>query len=126
MSMPTLILLHALGGAAAIVCGGVVLARPKGTSTHRLLGRLWVACMAAVALSSFAIRSDGHFSWIHGLSLWVLISLTVALLAIRAGDVARHLRWMRSTYYSVVVAGVFTLLPQRSLGYLVWHSLGIT
>src|SRR5947209_3014913 len=46
---------HAFAAALAIFVGAVQLFRRKGDALHRTLGRLWVAGMALVALSSFFI-----------------------------------------------------------------------
>ena len=51
----------------------MVFARRKGGTTHRTLGYLWVALMALTAISSFWIRGNGSFSWIHGLSVTTLV-----------------------------------------------------
>jgi hypothetical protein len=32
---------------------------------------------------------------------------------------------MTGAYAGLVIAGVFTLLPDRRLGYLVWHALDL-
>ncbi|SNT16581.1 Uncharacterized membrane protein [Noviherbaspirillum humi] len=120
-----IILFHALGAGGAILIGGAVLLMRRGTPRHRMLGRLWAACMFATALSSFFIRSDGHFSWIHGLSLYVLISITLAVAAIMRGKVSVHRRAMTGTYAGLAIAGLFTLMPQRVLGQMLWGALGL-
>ena len=76
--MTPLIITHAAFAGAAVFVGVAVLGRRKGTPSHKLLGRVWVACMAAVALSSFwifEIRRGAGPSWIHVLSIWTLISM---------------------------------------------------
>src|SRR5439155_25600030 len=67
----SVIALHLAAALAALLLGITVLARTKGTRSHKLLGRTWVAVMLVVALSSFWIQRDG-FSWIHLLSIWTL------------------------------------------------------
>ena len=49
------ILLHLAAVLPALAIGATVLARRKGTATHRLLGRIWVGLMITAALSSFWI-----------------------------------------------------------------------
>ena len=46
-----------------------------------------MGAMLCVTLSSFAIRelNDGEFSWIHGLTLWTLFSMFVAVFSIHRG-----------------------------------------
>lgn len=125
MEFTPVILIHVLAASGAVVAGGVALALKKGTPLHRILGRTWVALMLATALGSFAIQSRGHFSWIHLLSLVTLAGLGASLFAVARGRIQAHRRGMRYTYIGLVIAGVFTLLPDRRLGYLVWHGVGL-
>lgn len=117
LGAPALIQLHAVLAATAIILGGIQLAAPKGTPTHRLLGRVWVASMAIVALSSFfihEIRMFGPFSAIHLLSVLTLITLWQAIRLVRKGDIVRHKKAMIRLYVlALLVTGAFTLLPGR-------------
>ena len=82
--------LHAAAALAAIVLGGVQFCLPKGTKHHKYLGYCWVALMALVSISSFFIhetRLFGLFSPIHGLSLFTLITLWLAIYAARKGRI---------------------------------------
>lgn len=112
-----LIQVHALSALAALVLGTVLLVARKGTLDHRRWGWVWVALMAAAAVTSafiYQLRLIGPFSPIHALSIWTLIALVIAIRAIRSGNVRRHAGMMRGLYYGgLVVAGLFTLLPGR-------------
>lgn len=125
MSFTPVILIHLSAALLAVVVGGVMMALKKGTRLHRMSGRAWVLLMLVTALLSFWIKTSGGFSWIHLLSIYTLFSIGMALVAIHRHDIANHRRWMRGTYIGLMVAGVFTLLPQRRLGYVVWHSIGM-
>ena len=91
----------------------------RGTSLHKVLGRIWVAAMAVVALTSFFIhelRLIGPFSPIHLLSVYVLWNLIQSIRAVRRGDIAQHQRTMKSmTFWGLIVAGALTLFPGRTL-----------
>lgn len=108
---------HAVLAALAIMLGAFQFAMPKGTPLHRGLGYLWVAGMALVALSSFAIhelRVIGPFSPIHLLSIFVLYVLIKAITAARQGRIAQHKRSMILLYIlGLLITGGFTLLPGR-------------
>lgn len=119
---PASILLHLAAALTALLLGGVVLFGHKGTYVHRMLGRLWVGLMLVVAIGSFWIQGRGHFGWIHLLSVVVIVNLAVAVYSIRIKNVRRHRLNMRMAYLGLCVAGVFTLLPYRMLGKLVWGS----
>lgn len=125
MAFTPIVLVHILAAGAAIIIGGVTLALRKGTPLHRLLGRLWVLLMLIAVLVSFGIRSNGHFSWIHLLSVGTLLALGASIMAVVSGHIRAHQYGMRYIYIGLVIAGSFTLLPYRRLGHLVWSSVGL-
>jgi uncharacterized membrane protein len=108
---------HAFAAMAAFVLGLVQFAAPKGTLPHRTLGWIWVTLMATVAVSSFwihQIRLVGPWSPIHLLSIFVLVTLPLAVWRARRHDVADHRRIMILLFSgALVIAGLFTLLPGR-------------
>lgn len=110
---------HTLAAVAAFGLGAVQLSKVGGGRSHKLRGYVWVLLMGVIAASSLfihEIRLWGQWSPIHLLSLHVLATLPFAVQAARAGDFARHRRYMRSMFIgALVVAGVFTLLPGRVL-----------
>jgi uncharacterized membrane protein len=121
-----LILAHTIAAFAAVGLGAAMFAARKGTLTHRLAGRSWVALMLAVALSSFWIQRSGQFSWIHGLSVIVILMLGAAVVFARSGRIRGHRRMVTGLYAGgLLLTGFFTLLPHRLLGRLVWSSLGL-
>ena len=114
---------HAAMAGAALLVGAAVLARPKGTTSHRALGWTWVVLMASVASISFAIRYNG-FSWIHGLSVYTLVALVVGVAQARRRNIRAHRITMISIFVgALVITGLFTLLPQRLIGQAVWGAL---
>ena len=115
---------HAAMAGAALLVGAAVLARPKGTASHRSLGWTWVVLMAAVASSSFAIRYNG-FSWIHGLSVFTLFALVFGVADARRRNIKAHRTTMISIFVgALLITGLFTLLPQRLIGQALRGVLG--
>jgi uncharacterized membrane protein len=112
-----IIRLHLAAALLALLIGAAMLLRTKGTASHKVLGRTWVALMLVVAISSFWIRRDG-FSWIHVLSIWTLISLAAAIWFIRRGNVRAHQGFMVGTFLGLVGAGIGALAPGRLLSTL--------
>ena len=108
---------HAFAAMTAFMLGVVQLAAPKGTLPHRTLGWIWVCLMLAVAISSFwihEIRLVGPWSPIHLLSIFVLITVPLAVWKAHRHQVADHRRIMISIFSgALVIAGLFTLLPGR-------------
>jgi uncharacterized membrane protein len=108
---------HAFAAMTAFMLGVVQLAAPKGTLPHRTLGWIWVCLMLAVAISSLwihEIRLVGPWSPIHLLSIFVLITVPLAVWKAHRHQVADHRRIMISIFSgALVIAGLFTLLPGR-------------
>ena len=79
--------------------------------------------MLCVTLSSFWIREldHGSFSWIHGLTVWTLVSMAVAIRAIRVGRVRLHAGFMTGTMAGAVAAGGFALAPGRYIANLLGY-----
>lgn len=116
--MQPLIALHAALAVLALLLGAAVLLRRKGTASHKLLGRIWVAAMVGVAVSSFwilEIRHGAGPSWIHLLSIWTLISLALAIWFIRRGNVRAHEGFMVGTLLGLAGAGLGALAPGRAI-----------
>jgi uncharacterized membrane protein len=127
-----LIFFHLVTAFAAVIVGGVVLMRRKGTFKHRLLGWVWVLLMASTATASAFIRDyEGlnlaGFTPIHAFTVLVAVTLPRGVWTIRRGNVEGHRKSMRGLYIGAcVIAGIFTLLPGRFLGGLLWKQwLGV-
>jgi len=117
--MTTAIAIHTVFALTAVVVGLTIFCLPKGTPTHKLAGRIWVAAMMVVAAGSFQIRElnpDGGLSWIHGLSAFTIISIIYAIASIRKGRRTAHFSAMIGTFIGLTVAGALTLLPNRIIG----------
>jgi uncharacterized membrane protein len=112
----TALVLHLSSAVAALALGVLIMARAKGTASHRMLGRAWVALMSIAALSSFWLTGlrDG-LSVIHVLSVWTLFAMVLAIHFVRKGDVKRHKRFMIGTFLGLAGAGIGALAPGRLL-----------
>lgn len=108
---------HTFAALAALLLGIVQLSMKKGGKTHRILGRLWVGLMLAVAISSFFIHEInlwGKYSYIHLLSIFTIFSLVLAVHYARTGQIKRHKKVMVLMFWlALVLTGMFTLLPGR-------------
>jgi uncharacterized membrane protein len=109
--------LHLSSVLPAIPMGAYVLLRRKGDRLHRMLGRTWGLLMLMAALSSFGLHGlNGGLSWIHILSIIVIVMIPRGALQAMRHNVRAHRRTMTFTYLGLVGAGVFTMLPGRLLG----------
>jgi uncharacterized membrane protein len=116
--MRTVIAVHLAAVVPSLVVGASIFLLRKGTTRHRLMGRIWVAAMFVTVLSSFGIRelNHGHFSWIHSLAALTALSLVRAIWAIRQGNVSGHVVAMRGSFIGLVVAGIAAVVtPHRLL-----------
>lgn len=136
MQMTPVIAVHMTAALAALAIGPLAIWARRSRTTrprlHRAAGYAWVTLMLMTALSAIFIRDRAlpniaGFSPIHLLVPVVLFSLFGAFRALARGQIDLHRKFMVSLYWSAcVVAGAFTLLPQRFLGQLVWgHWLGL-
>ena len=113
-----MVAIHLAAAIISLIVGALVLARAKGTRSHKMFGRLWVGLMLAVAISSFwilEIRGGAGFSVIHLLSAWTLVSLALAVYFIRRGNVRAHKGFMIGTFLGLAGAGLGALAPGRAL-----------
>lgn len=119
-----LIAAHASGATLALMLGAyLVTRRRKGDLLHRRLGVVWVVTMYWVAFSSFGIQelSPGHFTWIHALSAWTIVSLTIAVWAAVTHRVRLHRQFVVGSYFGLVGAGIAAmafpvrLVPQTAV-----------
>ena len=126
-----LVFFHLVTAFGALLLGAAILWRRKGTGSHRALGWGWVALMGSTALASAFIRdyrlpNIAGITPIHAFTVLVAVQLPRGIWLIRRGDVVGHRKTMRGLYIGgCVVAGIFTLLPGRFLGRLLWQGLGL-
>lgn len=134
MQMSPVIAIHMSAALAALATGPVALwarqgARPR-PMLHRAFGYAWVTLMIVAAVTALFIRDRSlpnvaGFTPIHLLVPVTLVALFGAFRKLAQRDIAGHRRVMQLLYFSACVAtGLFTLLPQRYLGHLLWGAVG--
>lgn len=124
--MTWLIPLHAAGATIALVLGAYQLfRRVKGDRRHRALGRVWVAAMYWVIISSFFVKElrPGHFSWIHGLSIFSFVTLSIGLWAALTHRTRVHRGMMTGTYFGLLGAFIgAVVVPVRHIPQWAMHQ----
>ncbi len=136
MQLTPLIAIHMSAALAAIAIGPIALWARRGHASrqphsqrprlHRAAGYAWVTLMLVTALSAIFIRdfklpNIAGYTPIHALVPVVLVSLFLAFRQLFRGNVSGHRKTMVVLYVSAcLVAGAFTLAPDRLLGRLVW------
>jgi uncharacterized membrane protein len=88
-----------------------VLGGPKGTSRHRLFGRLYLISMLATNLTAFGIYRQGVFYRPHWFAVAALMAVTLGFLCAgfrrpRVYWLNAHLTCMVASYYILIGGGV--------------------
>ena len=135
MEMTPVIAIHMTAATAAVVTGPVAIwarrQRAQRPKLHRAFGYAWVTLMVITAVSAIFIRdwtlpNIAGYTPVHLLVPITLFSLVGAFRYLAKGDIAKHRITMKSLYFGAcVVAGLFTLLPSRYLGHMLWTSVGL-
>lgn len=114
MDWNPLLVSHVVAALYALVIGPVNLLRRPRDRTHRMLGYTWAGAMYYVCGSSFWIVTDGHFSWLHGLSAFTVVTVTLGVVAAIRHDRRSHLGNMLGSYLGLLIAFVFAAtVPSR-------------
>ncbi len=132
MQLTPLIAVHMTAALAAIALGPVALWARKGATQrpklHRAFGYGWVTMMVVAAISAIFIRDYGLPNLAGYTPIHVFVPVTFYFLfrafqSLAKGNIASHRAAMQKLYISAcLVAGVFTLLPNRYLGNLVFRQ----
>lgn len=130
MQLTPTIAIHMTAALGALVLGPLAIWARRGTvqrpRLHRAAGLAWVTLMVVSALSALFIRdfrlpNVWGYTPIHLLVPLTLGTLTLAFVCLARRNIAGHRQAMVKLYWGACVgAGVFTLLPSRYLGQLVW------
>lgn len=135
MQMSHVIAIHLTAAVAALVTGPIALwarqGRQQRPRLHRAFGYAWVTVMVITAVSAVFIRDYSlpnlaGYTPVHILVPATFAALVLAFVQLARGNIGGHRATMRRLYFGAcIVAGAFTLLPQRYLGQLVWGQLGL-
>lgn len=104
----------------SFVIGTYMMVSRKGSPTHRLLGKIYMALMMTTAVIALFITAEvgpqlfGHFGFIHLFSVLVLFAVPKAYFAAKRHDRRAHAISMINVYVGgLLIAGAFTLMPGR-------------
>jgi uncharacterized membrane protein len=122
MNYTQLAYLHLATVLPAFLIGAFQLLKRKGTSSHKLLGKIYMLLMLATGLITLAMPAEvgprflNHFGFIHIFSLLALFSVPVAYFAARRGNIRAHRASMIWLYLGgILIAGAFAFSPGRML-----------
>lgn len=122
MDYMTLVYAHLATVLPCLLIGAWLLARRKGTTTHKRLGWVYSVLIVFTALATLAMPAEvgprwfDHFGFIHAFSALVLVSIPLAILSIRRSNMRGHRGAMLGVYIGGIgIAGAFALMPGRLL-----------
>ena len=117
-SAPPVIQVHLAAALLVLGFGIVMWRRPKGTLSHKIVGRLFMGLMLVTALTAIFIRevNRGQFSWVHIFVPLTLVGIVQALWAIKNRNIKKHVGHVRNLFFfALLIPGVFSLMPGRRL-----------
>jgi len=116
MDAEPVIQLHLAAAIIALILGTLMFIRPKGTPSHRMIGRSFFIAMIIAAISSYFIRmiNDGALSWIHIFIPVTVINSFLAIYFIRKKNIRGHKLAVIGMFFgALIIPGLFTFLPGR-------------
>jgi len=135
MQLTPIVAVHMTAALGALATGPIALwarrGRQQHPKLHRAFGYAWVTLMVVTAVSALFLRDRelpnlAGYTPIHLLVPVTFISLFGAFYKLAKGNVRGHRMVMQNLYFGAcVIAGAFTLLPDRLLGKLLWTSVGL-
>ena len=101
---------HVLAAVSALGVGAAVLLWPKGTKTHRAIGRIYALALVLVNVAALSLHRESTFGVFHVLAVASLLTIAVGvsplLLGRRSpGVVSTHAFCMTWSYAGLVAAG---------------------
>ena len=116
---------HVVAALYVLAIGPLQILRRRRDRTHRTMGYLWVAAMYYVCFSSFWIVTEGHFTWLHGLSAFTILTVTLGLLSAIRRNIPAHRGNMIGSYLGIAIAFGFAVgIPGRSIPQLLASDPG--
>lgn len=122
MTYTQLAYLHLATVVPAFGIGLLQLLRRKGTTAHKVLGRVYMLLMLATGFITLLMPAQvgprvlNHFGLIHIFSFLALINVPSAYIAVRRGNIQLHRFNMISLYVGgILIAGAFAFSPGRML-----------
>ncbi len=121
---PQAIQIHVATILLAVLATIAILIARKGTVLHKTTGWVWSTCMMVAAIVSFWIHeldTAYWFSWIHILSVVVIVNIPYAIWSIRRGNVTAHKTAMIAMVIGGIgIAGAFTFMQGRLMHEVLW------
>ena len=132
MPFTPIVAMHLTAALLALCLGPFAIWARRGATVrprlHRVAGYVWVIVMVVAAVSAMFLRDYRlpnlwGYTPIHLFVVLTVVGLYKAFSALARRDIAGHRKAMQRLYYGACVgAGIFAMLPSRTLGHIVWHQ----
>ncbi|WGH89956.1 hypothetical protein QDX23_07365 [Auritidibacter ignavus] len=118
-TIPLAVVVHASAAFLVLIIGPVNIFRPRRDAVHRVLGRTWVGLMYLTCGSSFFFGLEDGFTFLHGLSVFTTVTVTLGVWMIVSGSRRGHIGNMVGSYIGTLIAfGFAAFVPTR----LIWTT----
>ncbi|WP_035769124.1 DUF2306 domain-containing protein [Arthrobacter castelli] len=115
-----LIAVHVIAASYVLVLGPVNIFRRRRDRIHKIIGFTWVTAIVTTCVLSFWIRDEGHFTWLHGLSLFTLTTVSLGVFSAVRGNIPAHRGNMIGSYTGTLIAfGFAAAIPGRRIPELI-------
>jgi len=121
--LPIAVQIHIITALSALVLGILMFSRRKGTRSHKLVGKAFLALMLITATSAFFIRyiNKGQFSFIHIFIPVTFFAAWETVHYIRKGNLKGHKRAVSGLFFgALLIPGILSFWPGRTMWMLVF------
>lgn len=121
--LPVAVQIHIIAAVTSLILGIAMFVRVKGTPSHKIIGKLFLALMLVTATSAIFIRyiNDGSFSWIHIFVPVTFFAAWETVHYIRKGNLKGHKRAVKGLFFgALLIPGVLSFLPGRTMWMMVF------
>lgn len=121
--LPVAVQIHIISALGALILGTAMFVRRKGTRSHKMIGKGFLALMLITAASAIFIRylNDGSFSWIHIFIPVTFFAAFETVYYIRKGNIKRHKRAVTGLFFgALLIPGVLSFLPGRIMSVMLF------
>ena len=118
VSASPVIQIHLAASLLALVLGTAMWLRPKGTPSHKMIGRGFVILMLVCAATAIFIQeiNEGHYSFVHIFIPITLAGVVRALWGIKNRNIKMHISAVKGLFFAaLLIPGAFTFMPGRRL-----------
>lgn len=125
VDLPPAVQIHIVTAVSALVLGILMFVRRKGTRSHKIIGKLFLALMLVTATSAIFIRyiNNGSFSWIHIFVPVTFFAAWETVHYIRKGNIKGHKRAVKGLFFgALLIPGFLSFLPGRTMWVLVFGA----